>query len=177
MKHITMLLVGFLLFSITAFSKDVEGKTYRFTIPENAAFKYIEQLEMYDFQWHLPEGRSEFTFFRFNPTPSPFEDIYSVADLTGMKLENKLKQNEQITEAKQKKTEIDLGPFKGLEIEFLIQYEIGMTVKAYTLILHDGSHIWHGTLLSADSTNDLAQIHTILKTAKRIATQKRKIAE
>lgn len=170
MKPIALMALT-LCWATTGFSKDVTGKTYRFTVPDDVTFKSHEKLEFYTFRWGTDKQLVVF-MLNVNQTPLPLKAIKPMVELMEITFESTLKQQGQTAEFEKKQTELDLGPFKGTQIEFTIKHAEGKTIRQYTFLLHDGSNVWNG-YLTTTSTNDddIKRAHLILKKTKRIANK------
>jgi len=51
-----------------------------------------------------------------------------------------MKQQGRASEFKKKRTDVDHGPFKGTQLEFIIEATAGTTSHQYMFILHDGQY-------------------------------------
>ena len=164
MKPIALMALT-LCWATTAFSKDVTGKTYCFTVPDDVTFKSHEKLEFYTFRWGKDKQLALF-MLHVSPAPLPPGAIKPMVDVMEITFESQMKQQGQTADIEKKQTELDLGPFKGTQIEFIIKHTEGKTIRQYMFLLHDGSNVWNGQL-TAPSANDIERARLIMKKAKR----------
>ena len=88
-----------------------------------------------------------------------------MVDMMAVTFEDQMSQQSNISDIQQTRHEVDLGPFTGTELEFVITHSAGLTIRQYIFVLHDGNRAWNGQL-SANSTQDISRARMIMKSAQ-----------
>lgn len=156
-----------LLFAISALSGEAKliGNSYDFTLPDDVTFESKKNMEFYSFRWGTPPNIALFMLNKY-PVPITPKALKPMSDMMEITLEDQLKEKLKATDVQKKRTELDLGPFKGTQIEFTLKTPNGLTLRQYMFILHDGEDTWSGQL-TAHGKDDIAKAHMILKNAKK----------
>ena len=90
-----------------------------------------------------------------------------MAEMMQVTFEDQMKAQGQASEIETKRSDLTLGDFQGVELEFTIKHSAGTTIKQWIWILHDGTHAWNGQL-TAHSAGDMTIAHKIIEQATRI---------
>lgn len=170
MKQFTIAALAILV-ATSSFSEEtnVVGKTYEFTIANDVIFESHEKMEFYTFKWGDAPHIALF-MLSVNPAPLTPRALKPMADMMEVTFEDQITTHMDVSDIQKKRNEVDLGSFKGTQLEFVVTQPTGIAIRQYMLILHDGSHAWNGQL-TANSTNDIARTHMIIKKAKKIANK------
>lgn len=167
MKQIlTAVLIMFVSTALFAGETEVSGITYSFTIPENVIFESHDEMDIYTFRWG---NAPHFAFFMLNVNPAQVSEraLKPRAEMMEITFEDQMKKQGIVSDIQKKLTDIELGPFEGIELEFIITQPAGIAVRQYMFILHDGDQSWNGQL-TASSENDIIRAHAIMEKAKNI---------
>jgi hypothetical protein len=166
MKYLTLITLGFCILISSVSAKEVTGKTYRFTLPDEVRFESNEQHEFYSFHWGGPTN-SALLMLHPNPAPISLRALKPMAEMMQVTFEDQMKAQGQASEIETKRSDLTLGDFQGVELEFTIKHDSGITIKQWIWILHDGTHAWNGQL-TAHSAEDIGIAHKIIEHATRI---------
>jgi hypothetical protein len=150
---------------------DQQRKTaaYTFTFPQDVTFASRGDVEFYTFNWGEPP-LSALLMLNVSPVPLAPREFRASADTLEGAFEAQMKELNGTAEIVKKRADVELGPFKGIEIEFTIKHSPEMITRQYMLLLHDGERAWNGQL-TATSTHDIAKAHSIIGSAKRIESK------
>lgn len=174
MKYLTLITL-ILCGTTNAFANEAIGKTYRFTTPENVRFESNDEHEFYSFHWGEASKNALLMLYP-NPVAMSVRTLKPMADMMEITFEDQMKSQGQAVEIKTERRELKLGVFEGVELEFTISHNTGITIKQWILILHDGTHIWNGQL-TAHSAEDIEIAHKIIEQAARIESVPTKAIE
>jgi len=154
------------LIATSCLAKEVKGKTYAFTIPDDATFEFQEAMESYTFKWG--DGAAFGMMMLFPMQGGISEGMAKpMLDLMAASLEDQLKKQGQFTNISKRKRDVKTGPFTGAEIEFTMTHGGGVKLWQSMLVLWDGQQAWTANL-TGSSADHIATAHKILGTATPI---------
>ncbi len=147
-----------------AVAKDVVGKSYDFSVPEAVTFEMNEQVEMYTFHLGTPPAFGLF-ILHVNPAPMPAAAIGPMVDIMALAFKDQMEKQPSLELVSIDQKLVEVGLFKGTEVAFTVKHSAGMMMQ-YIFVLFDGEKCWNGQL-TGSGTNDLEQVYSILKSARR----------
>ena len=170
MKQIAIagLVLAFTANSLVAASR-VMGQTYSFMVPDHVIFESHQDMEFYTFRWGKAPHVALF-MLNANPAPLTVRALKPMADMMAVTFEDQIKKQIALSDIQTERTELQIGPFEGIQIAFTMKQTSGDIMLQYMLILHDGDRAWNAQL-TANTTNDILTAHAIMQTAEKIAKQ------
>jgi hypothetical protein len=153
-------------------AKNVSGKSYTFTLPQGVTCDVQNKPENYTFRWERDE-----TYVLFKLTPHPVaireEDIQLLVDLMGVEFENEMNKMPEVKQVRKSNRRLEAGPFKGPELEFIVETRQGKEERQYLFMLWDGERLLNGRLTKCN-LDDLKKAHAILEKASKKPAPKSK---
>lgn len=152
--------------------KQVSGKTFTFTIPEQVESKPPDNSDVYVFQWKSGIGTANFVISTTR-LASNQERLHQYADELKKELEKGFMKDKTFKIRAKPNKDIELGAFKGVVVEFQLESNSDIELWYHQFILSDGIHTLFAPI-TAHSENDYDQACRIIKHAKRrVKTEKR----
>ena len=161
-----ILLALILLAATPALAKEARGKTYRFPVPKVVETEVQRGSDHYTFRWG-ESPKTALLMIHLSPIQYAPKTFKSMIDTTEANTTRLLKAQANVTDVTTTRTDVALGPFKGTQIEWVVQHKTGPPIRSCSFVLYDGVQIWTGQL-TAHSAGDVTKAHALLKRATRI---------
>ena len=159
-----ILVVVFILIATNVFSKEIETNQLVYTIPENVEVEKKER----DFTTFTWKNKNNFNLLMIYPFPvsTPVSNIPVLADTMQKSFEQEMAKNNNEKIVKQKKTDVEIGSFKGVEISFTLNKKgNGKPIYQKIYLFAVGQKIYNGQL-TATTEEDINVANEIIKSSK-----------
>ena len=163
-----ILIAWSLLVSAACFAGEtnVVGSIFTYTIPDDMTFE-ARKSNICTFQWVTGKNRG-LLVLSSSSTSLSVKALKAQAAKTAVGLEAQHKKSGHFTEIDKRTTEIELGVFKGTELEMILKHGSSAAVRQYMYYLTDGTRGLQGQLI-CHHPEDQETAHAIIRSAKRLA--------